>query len=177
MLSPRQAFLRHVAQTSDAPLLVEIERAEGLFLYGPDDRRWLDLISGIAVSNLGHGHPAVVSAVQDQAARYMHTMVYGEFVQGPQVRLAEALTNALPPELDSVYFVNSGSEAVEGALKLAKRLTGRTRLFGFRNSYHGSSHGALSMGGDEAYKRVFRPLLPEVQTHVLWFRRGVQCDR
>ncbi|MBI1192179.1 MAG: aminotransferase class III-fold pyridoxal phosphate-dependent enzyme [Bacteroidetes bacterium] len=142
---------------------MEIERAEGLYLYGREGRRWLDLISGIAVSNMGHGHPRIVAAVQEQAARHMHTMVYGELIQSPQTAFAAKLLPLLPASLNNIYYVNSGSEAVEGALKLAKRFTGRTELIGFNQSYHGSTHGAISIGGTEAWKAAFRPLLPDVR--------------
>ncbi len=162
MLSNRQIFLHHVAQTSAAPLMLEIERAEGLYMYGTDGRRYLDLISGIGVSHLGHSHPQVVRAVQEQAARYMHLMVYGEFVEAPQTAFAKALTDILPPSLDAVYFTNSGAEATEGAMKLAKRYTGRTQFVHFKNSYHGSTQGALSVIGDEYFRNAFRPLLPDI---------------
>lgn len=162
MLTPRQVFLQHVAQTSTAPLMIEIERAEGVYMYGPDGHKYLDLISGISVSSLGHSHPRIVQAVQEQAAKYMHLMVYGEFVATPQTAFAEALTAVLPATLNSVYFTNSGAEAVEGAMKLAKRHTGRTQFVHFKNSYHGSTQGALSLIGDEYFKRAFRPLLPDV---------------
>jgi acetylornithine/succinyldiaminopimelate/putrescine aminotransferase len=160
----RELFLRHVGQTSPAPLAFSVDHAEGVWLHGPNGERTLDLIAGIAVSSLGHGHPAVIEAVRHQAGRYLHTMVYGELVQAPQVRFAERVAGLLPDPLDSVFFVNSGSEAVEGALKLAKRITGRTELVGFRNAYHGSTHGALSVGGTEAWKQAFRPLLPDVRS-------------
>lgn len=162
MLTPRQVFLQHVAQTSTAPLMIEIERAEGIYMYGPQGKKYLDLISGISVSSLGHSHPRIVQAVQEQAAKYMHLMVYGEFVASPQTSYAQALTALLPPSLDSVYFTNSGAEAVEGAMKLAKRHTGRTQFVHFKKSYHGSTQGALSLIGDEYFKRAFRPLLPDV---------------
>jgi acetylornithine/succinyldiaminopimelate/putrescine aminotransferase len=163
MITHRQLFLSHVAQTSPAPLMLEIERAEGIYMYGVDGKKYMDLISGIAVSNLGHCHPKVVQAVKDQAEKYMHLMVYGEFVQSPQVKLAEKICSVLPERLNNVYFVNSGSEAVEGALKLAKRFTGKTEIVYFSNAYHGSTHGALSVNGDEYFKRQFRPLLPETR--------------
>ncbi|RAK70508.1 aspartate aminotransferase family protein [Hymenobacter edaphi] len=163
MLTPRQLFLRHQAQTSDFPLLLEIERAEGVWMYGPDGRRYLDLISGIGVSNVGHRHPRVLQAIQHQLDKYLHLMVYGELVQAPPAELAQALHHTLPPELDNVYFTNSGTEAVEGALKLAKRHTGRTELIGAHNAYHGSTQGALSVTGSESFKRSFRPLLPDVR--------------
>jgi acetylornithine/succinyldiaminopimelate/putrescine aminotransferase len=161
MLSERQLFFRHLAQTSDFPLALEIVAAEGLYLTDKKGKRYLDLISGIGVSNVGHRHPKVVQAVKDQADRFMHLMVYGEYVQYPQVKLAEALVKKLPPTLDNVYLTNSGTEAIEGALKLAKRFTGRSRLISFRDTYHGSTHGALSIMGNEAFKNAFRPLLPD----------------
>lgn len=160
----RQLFLDHLGQTSPAPMLVEIDRAEGVFLYGPGGKRYIDLISGVSVSNTGHSNPAVVNAIREQAAAYTHLMVYGELIQGPQVLYAELLASLLPPSLSRFFFVNSGSEAVEGALKLAKRYTGRKKIVTFRNAYHGSTHGALSVQGSETYKRAYRPLLPEVYT-------------
>ncbi len=163
MLTQRQLFLQHQAQTSDAPLMLEIERAEGVYMYTPEGKPILDLISGISVSNLGHGHPRVKEAIHAQTERYLHLMVYGEVVQSPQVQLAQALCNTLPPPLDNVYFVNSGSEAIEGALKLAKRVTGCTELISCHNAYHGSSHGALSVGGSETFKQNYRPLLPNIR--------------
>ncbi|AYA36106.1 aspartate aminotransferase family protein [Hymenobacter oligotrophus] len=163
MLTPRQLFLRHQAQTSDFPLLLEIERAEGVWMYSPDGGRILDLISGIGVSNVGHRHPRVLQAIQQQLDKYLHLMVYGELVQAPPAELAHALHQTLPPALDNVYFVNSGTEAVEGALKLAKRHTGRTELISCHNAYHGSTQGALSVNGSEGFKRSYRPLLPDVR--------------
>lgn len=161
MLSNRQLFLNHVAQTSTAPLMLEIERAEGMYMYGTDGKKYLDLIAGISVSNLGHSHPEVVKAVKEQAEKYMHLMVYGEFVESPQVKYAKRLTELLPEKLNNVYFTNSGAEATEGAMKLAKRVTGRTQFVSFKNGYHGSTQGALSVMGDERFKRKFRPLLPD----------------
>jgi acetylornithine/succinyldiaminopimelate/putrescine aminotransferase len=162
MLTLRQLFLANNAQTTDFPLLLEFERAEGVHLYDTDGKGYIDLISGIGVSNLGHGNRRVIDAVKDQAERYMHLMVYGEYVQTPQVRFAEKLTAILPETLQSVYFVNSGTEAVEGALKLAKRFTCRTQIIACHNSYHGSTHGALSVMGNEAFKQAYRPLLPGI---------------
>ncbi|SET51071.1 aspartate aminotransferase family protein [Hymenobacter actinosclerus] len=163
MLTPRQLFLRHQAQTSDFPLLLEIERAEGVYMYASDGTRYLDLISGIGVSNVGHRHPRVLAAIHEQLDKYLHLMVYGEVVQAPPARLAQALTATLPARLDNVYFTNSGTEAVEGALKLAKRHTDRTGLISCHNAYHGSTHGALSITGSEGFKNAFRPLLPDVR--------------
>jgi acetylornithine/succinyldiaminopimelate/putrescine aminotransferase len=153
--------LQHIAPTTESPLALEVVRAEGIYLYGPDGQSYMDFISGIGVSNVGHSHPEVVSAVQTQAASYMHLMVYGEYIQQPQVAYAQALTAALDPSLDCVYWGNSGAEAIEGAFKLAKRVTGRTEIISFQGSYHGSTHGALSAMGDETYKRAYRPLLPD----------------
>lgn len=160
-ITNRQIFLNNVAQTSPAPLMLEIERAAGVKLFAADGKEYIDLIAGISVSNLGHSHPKVVKAVQQQAEKYMHLMVYGEFVETPQVKYAEKLISFLPTGLNNVYFTNSGTEATEGALKLAKRVTGRTQLISFKNGYHGSTQGALSMMGDEFFKRSFRPLLPD----------------
>lgn len=157
----RQLFLQHIAPTTESPLALEVVRAEGVYLYGPEGQSYMDFISGIGVSNIGHSHPEVVAAVQDQAAAYMHLMVYGEYVQQPQVAYAQALTATLDPSLDCVYWGNSGAEAIEGAFKLAKRVTGRTEIISFQGSYHGSTHGALSAMGDETYKRAYRPLLPD----------------
>lgn len=142
--------------------MVEIVRAESVYMYGPSGEKYLDLISGVSVSNTGHRHPKVVEAIKEQIDSYLHLMVYGELIQSPQVRYAERLVSLLPRGMDSCYFVNSGSEAVEGALKLAKKYTGRSRIISFTNSYHGSTHGALSIQGNELYKNFFRPLLPDV---------------
>lgn len=163
MLTQRQLFFEHVALPSLFPMGLEIVSAEGIYMYGSDGTRYTDLVSGVCVTNLGHRHPAIVQAVKDQVDKYMHLMVYGEFIQSPQVKLAQLLTQMLPPPLNSVYFVNSGSEAVEGALKLAKRITGRSRLIGFTNSYHGGTHGAYSMLGNEQLKNAYRPLLPDIE--------------
>ncbi len=162
MLTNRQLFQINLGQTSSMPLMLEIVRAEGVFMYGPEGEKYLDLISGVSVSNSGHCHPKVVEAVKRQADNYMHLMVYGEMIQSPQVKYAGRLAGILPSDLNNVYFVNSGSEAVEGALKLAKRYTGRSHIISFRNSYHGSTHGALSVQGSEIYKNSFRPLLPDI---------------
>ncbi|HWD87857.1 MAG TPA: aspartate aminotransferase family protein [Mucilaginibacter sp.] len=159
----RQLFLANNAQTTDFPLLLEFERAQGVYMYDKEGKPYIDLISGIGVSNLGHSHPYVVNAIKEQLDKYMHLMVYGEYVQTPQVRFAEKLVSLLPPDLSSVYFVNSGAEAVEGALKLAKRYTGRSEIIACYNSYHGSTQGALSVMGNEDYKQAYRPLLPGVK--------------
>ena len=165
-MNNRQLFLSHLAQTTDFPLMIEIEKAEGIYMYGPEGKTYMDLISGIGVSNIGHRHPKVLEAIQKQVDKYLHLMVYGEYVQSPQVQLAKALCETLPPHLDNVYFVNSGSEAVEGALKLAKRYTNRREIISCVNAYHGSSHGSLSVGGNEIFKRAYRPLLPGIKNVV-----------
>ncbi|XWW45563.1 aspartate aminotransferase family protein [Fibrella sp. USSR17] len=168
-MTHRQLFFQHIAQTTDFPLALEIERAEGVYLYGPNGETYLDLISGIGVSNVGHRHPAVLAAIQAQLDKYMHLMVYGEYVQGPQAELAHALVDSLDGadtsygRIDNVYFTNSGAEAVEGAMKVAKRFTGRTELIACHNAYHGSTQGALSLSGDENFKRNYRPLLPDIR--------------
>lgn len=162
MLNLRQLFLLNNAQTSLSPRLLEIERAEGMYLYSPAGKKYMDMVSGFAVSNVGHRHPKVVQAIKDQVDKYMHLSVYGEFVQAPQVLFAEKLVSILPESLNSVYFVNSGTEATEGALKLAKRFTGRTKIVSYYNAYHGSTHGALSVMGNEYYKQAYGPLLPNI---------------
>lgn len=158
-----EAFRRHVCQTSDAPLGLEIDWARGATVHTTDGRAFIDLLAGIGVNNVGHAHPAVVQAVQEQAARYLHAMVYGEYVQEPQVRLAELLAEVAPGDLSVVYFTNSGTEANEGALKLAKKVTGRRKLVAFENSYHGDTQGSLSVTGRAVYRDPFLPLLPEVE--------------
>ena len=159
----RTAFEQHLAQTSPRPLALDIVHAEGCWLTARDGRRYLDLVAGLAVNNTGHRHPAVVQAIKDQCDRYLHVIPYGEFIQEPQVRFADRLTGLLPAGLDAVYFVNSGTEGIEGALKLAKRVTGRTRLIGCRKSYHGSTHGSLSITDNETKKYRNRPLLPDTR--------------
>lgn len=162
-MNNRQLFYNFLGQTSQAPLAIEVERAAGIYMYGPGGKQYMDLISGISVSNVGHCHPEVVEAVKKQAETYMHLMVYGEFVQSPQVELANLITENLPDNLNNVYLVNSGSEAIEGAMKLAKRFTGRSEIVAFKNAYHGSTQGSLSIMGDETMKNNFRPLLPDVR--------------
>lgn len=160
----RRQFLTHVAQTSPAPQLIEVARAEGVYFYTPEGKEYFDLISGVSVSNVGHANSAVVEAVCRQARDYMHIMVYGEMVERPQVEYATLIASLLPEPLNSVYFLNSGAEAVEGALKLAKRYTARTEMISMRRAYHGSTHGAMSMMGfpeGEEWKNAFRPLLPD----------------
>ena len=160
----RRQFLSHVAQTSPAPQLIEVAKAEGVYFYTPEGKRYFDLISGVSVSNVGHANQSVVEAVCRQARDYMHVMVYGEMVERPQVEYATLIASLLPEPLNSVYFLNSGAEAVEGALKLAKRYTARTEMISMRRAYHGSTHGAMSMMGfpeGEEWKNAFRPLLPD----------------
>ncbi len=161
-MNHRQLFLQHIAQTSADPLALEIVKAEGALLYDAGGKEYIDLIGGISVANVGHRHPDVVKAINKQLDAYLHIMVYGEFVESPQVQYAKLLTDHLPPALDSVYFTNSGAEAVEGAMKLAKRATNRTQIIAFNHSYHGSTQGALSMIGSEYWRNAFRPLLPGV---------------
>lgn len=155
------AFLQHLGQTSKFPMALDIVLAEGCWLTDRSGKRYLDLVAGLAVNNVGHRHPKVIAAIKDQCDRYLHVIPYGEFIQEPQVRFAERLTGLLPEGLDSVYFVNSGTEAIEAALKLAKRATGRTGLVGCRKSYHGSTHGSLSLTDNEIKKYRNRPLLPD----------------
>ncbi|MCX7744547.1 MAG: aspartate aminotransferase family protein [Flavobacteriales bacterium] len=160
MISLRSLFLQHQGQTSPEPLMLEIVKARGVLLTDRNRKRYMDLISGISVSNLGHGYPSVVRAIQKQMRKYMHLMVYGEIIQSPQVQLARKLATLLPENLQMVYYVNSGSEAIEGAVKLAKRYTGRFETVSFAKAYHGSTQGALSLMGDEYFKQAFRPLVP-----------------
>lgn len=184
MLSSRQLFLNHVAQTSPFPLALEVHQAKGIYMFGSKNKKWIDIISGIGVSNVGHRHPKVIKAIQRQLRKYMHLMVYGEFIQTPQVQLAMALSKTFKTTLgqdfldnennnienntendnfsNATYFVNSGSEAVEGAIKLAKRFTKRTQLISCHNAYHGSTHAALSLGTSEQWKEPFLPLLPNI---------------
>jgi len=161
-MNQRALFLQHIAQTSASPLALEITKAAGCYLYDADGKEYLDLIGGISVCNTGHCHPAVVAAIKEQADKYLHVLVYGEFIQSPQVQYAKLLTDHLPASLNSVYFTNSGAEATEGAMKLAKRVTGRTQMIAFKKAYHGSTQGALSVMGDEYWRNAFRPLLPGV---------------
>ncbi len=170
----KQSFLSHIAQTSDSPIGLEISHAKGPFLYTTKEVRYVDFISGIAVSSLGHRHPKVIAAIEEQLGKYLHVMVYGEFIQKPQVEFAELLMAQLPPQLNQVYLVNSGTEANEGALKLAKKHTGRSKLVAFKNSYHGDTHGSLSVTGRDVYRDPYLPLLPDV--HFLNFNSFVDLD-
>ena len=161
-MNQRELFLRHVAQTSPAPLALEIVKADGSKMWDKNGREYIDLISGISVCNIGHRNPRVVEAIKQQLDAYMHVMVYGELVESPQVNYAQRIASVLPKNLDAVYFTSSGAEATEGAMKLAKRLTGRTNIVAFKNSYHGSTQGALSVMGDEYWRNAYRPLLPGI---------------
>ncbi|MBM3921797.1 MAG: aspartate aminotransferase family protein [Sphingomonadales bacterium] len=161
-MNQRELFLRHVAQTSPAPLAIEVVRADCATLYDAAGKEYIDLIGGISVANIGHRHPKVVEAIRAQTDAYLHVMVYGEMIESPQVRYATALAKQLPSTLQSVYFTNSGTEATEGAIKLAKRVTGRTKMIAFNQAYHGSTQGALSLLGDEYFRNAFRPLLPGI---------------
>lgn len=163
MLTHRQIFFKHIGQTSETPYALEIKRAEGIYMYDTKGKKYIDLIAGVSVSNIGHLHPEVVKAVQKQAETYMHLMVYGEYIQSPQVEFAKLLTEQLPKHLNSVYFVNSGSEANEGAIKLAKRYTGRSEIVAFKNAYHGSTQGVMSLMSDTYFTQAFRPLLPGIR--------------
>lgn len=162
-LSNRQLYHQHLAVPANVPEALEIVKAEGIYLHTDTGDKYIDLVSGVSVSNLGHRHPKIIEAIKDQLDKYMHLMVYGEFIQSPQVQLAGKLTENLPASLDAVFLVNSGSEAIEGAMKLAKRSTGRSEIIAFKNAYHGGTHGALSILGNEEMKYAFRPLLPDIR--------------
>ncbi len=174
MMSNLDRFKNTIAQTSDTPVGLEIDYAEGVYIFTVNGEKYVDFISGIAVSSLGHRHPKVIQAVQEQLDKHLHVMVYGEFIQKPQLEFAELLIAQLPENLNQVYFVNSGTEANEGALKLAKKATGRTKLIGFKNSYHGDTHGSLSVTGREVYRDPYLPLLPGV--YFLEFNSFEQLD-
>jgi len=161
-MTQREIFLQHIAQTSTSPIGLEIVKAKGIYQYDTKGKAYIDLISGFSVANIGHSHPKIIEAVQKQAEAYMHLIVYGEFIETPQVAYAKLLVDNLPQALNCVYFTNSGAEATEGAMKLAKRVTGRAKIFCFNKSYHGSTQGALSIMGGEYWRNAFRPLLPEV---------------
>lgn len=173
-MTDRELFFRYLGLPSFYPMDLEIVKAEGVWFFDRTGKDYMDMVSGITVSNTGHRHPTVIKAIREQIDKYLHLNVYGEFIQSPQVRLAERLAGMLPEKLDSVYFVNSGSEAVEGALKLAKRFTGRSEIISFVNAYHGSTHGSLSILGNEQLKNAFRPLLPDVR--LIEFNNADQLD-
>ncbi|MCX6282542.1 MAG: aspartate aminotransferase family protein [Bacteroidetes bacterium] len=161
-MTERELFYRYLGLPAFGPMALDIVKAEGVYLYDRGGRDYIDMVSGISVSNVGHRHPQVLGAIKQQLDAYLYLNVYGEFIQSPQVKLAEKLCGLLPPSMDSVYFVNSGSEAIEGSLKLAKRFTGRPGMVAFKNAYHGSTHGSMSILGNESMKQAFRPLLPDV---------------
>lgn len=163
MISNRELFLQNTAQTSNSPRLFEIVKAEGVYLYGPQGQKYMDLVSGFNVSNIGHRHPKVIAAIQEQLERYLHVTVYGEFVQAPQVQFATNLLATLPDSFQSVYLTNSGAEAVEGSMKIAKKFTGRRQIIAANHAYHGSTQGALSLIGNKAYQEAYAPLLPEIE--------------
>lgn len=173
-MDTKRLFLRHVAQTSDSPLAIDIRKARGSRLWDKDGKEYIDLIAGISVCNTGHRPPAVVKAIKEQVDNYMHVLVYGEMIETPQVQYAKLLAEQLPRNLDSIYFTNSGAEAIEGAMKLAKRYNGRTEIIAFNKSYHGSTQGALSIMGDEYWRNAFRPLLPGI--HHLEYNRQQAID-
>ncbi len=162
-LSNRQLYYQHLAVPANISAALEMVKAEGIYLYTDKGEKYVDLVSGVSVSNIGHRHPKVIEAIHNQLDKYMHLMVYGEFIQSPQVQLAGKLSEQLPDSLDAVFLVNSGSEAIEGAMKLAKRITGRSEIIAFKNAYHGGTHGALSLLGNEEMKYAFRPLLPDIR--------------
>jgi len=162
-MSNKEFFLDHLGQTSPFPFLIEVEKAEGIYITSKSGKVYMDMIAGVAVNNIGHRHPKVVEAIKNQVDKYLHVMVYGEFIQDAQTDLAISLISVLPPSLDSVYVVNSGTEANEAAIKLAKRVTGRMEIVSFRGSYHGSTLGSLSISGNEIKKQAFRPLMPAVR--------------
>ncbi|HOZ50582.1 MAG TPA: aspartate aminotransferase family protein [Chitinophagaceae bacterium] len=161
-MTQRELFLRHVAQTSEAPLCFQVSKAEGVYLFDEAGKKHIDLIGGISVCNVGHGNEKVIAAIKEQAEHYLHVMVYGEVIQSPQVKYAQSLAKYLPSQLQNIYFTNSGTEATEGAMKLAKRVTGRSKMISFKQSYHGSTQGALSVMGSEYWQQAFRPLLPDI---------------
>jgi acetylornithine/succinyldiaminopimelate/putrescine aminotransferase len=163
MSSNANDFLEFQGQTNESPYLIDVDRADGIYIYDKDGKRYMDMIAGVAVNNIGHNHPKVVEALKTQIDRHLHVMVYGEFIQDSQLSFAKKLSGLLPENLNCVYTVNSGTEANEAALKLTKRVTGRTELVSFRGSYHGSTHGSLSVSGNETKKEAFRPLLPDVR--------------
>lgn len=158
----KQEFFKYQAQTTPYAAGFEVEKAEGSYIYGKDGRAYLDFVAGVSANTLGHSHPIVVNAIKEQAARYLHVMVYGEYAQEKPVALCQLLAEATPAPLEVTYLVNSGAEAIDGALKLAKRYTGREEIISMKNSYHGNTHGALSVSGNEVHKREFRPLLPMI---------------
>ncbi|MEY4604058.1 MAG: hypothetical protein RIT43_1350 [Bacteroidota bacterium] len=162
-MTASDTFLKTLGQTNQSPYLIEVDRAEGIYIYDKNGKAYMDMIAGVAVNNIGHNHPKVIESLKTQIDRHLHVMVYGEYIQDAQLHFAERLIHLLPENLNCVYTVNSGTEANEAALKLAKRVTGRTELISFRGSYHGSTHGSMSVSGNEVKKQAFRPLLPDVR--------------
>jgi acetylornithine/N-succinyldiaminopimelate aminotransferase len=162
-MSRNSEFIQKLGQTNQSPYLIDVDRAEGIYIYDKENKAYMDMIAGVAVSNVGHNHPKITQALKTQIDRHLHVMVYGEFIQDTQLAFAQRLVRLLPVSLNTVYTVNSGTEAIEAALKLAKRVTGRTELVSFRGSYHGSTHGSMSVSGNEVKKQAFRPLLPDVR--------------
>lgn len=158
----QQDFFKYQAQTTQFAAGFEVEKAEGSYIYGKDGRKYLDFVAGVSANTLGHSHPKIVEAIKTQAEKYLHVMVYGEYAQEMPVKLCRLLAQATPEPLEVTYLVNSGAEAIDGSLKLAKRYTGREEIVSFKNAYHGNTHGALSVSGNEYHKREFRPLLPMV---------------
>ncbi len=163
MMSRNSEFIQKLGQTNQSPYLIDVDRAEGIYIYDKENKAYMDMIAGVAVSNVGHNHPKITQALKSQIDKHLHVMVYGEFIQDSQLAFAQRLVRLLPATLNTVYTVNSGTEANEAALKLAKRVTGRTELVSFRGSYHGSTHGSMSVSGNEVKKQAFRPLLPDVR--------------
>ena len=159
----KEDFIQKLGQTNQFPYLIDVDRAEGIYIHDKSGKAYMDMISGVAVNNLGHGHPKIISAIKNQADKHLHVMVYGEFIQDAPLAFARKLTSLLPEKLNCVYAVNSGTEAIEASLKLVKRVTGRSELVSFRGSYHGSTHGSMSVSGNEVKKQAFRPLLPDVR--------------
>ena len=162
-MNRRTSFLDHLGQTNQSPYLIDVDRAEGIYIWDKTGKRYMDMIAGVAVSNVGHNHPLVIEAIKKQVDRHLHVMVYGEYIQDAQLEFSDSLRSILPNSLNSVYPVNSGTEANEAALKLAKRVTGRTELVAFKGSYHGSTHGSMSVSANETKKEAFRPLIPDVR--------------
>lgn len=158
----KQEFFKYQAQTTPFAAGFEVEKAEGSYIYGKDGNAYLDFVAGVSANTLGHSHPKIIDAIKEQADRYLHVMVYGEYAQEKPVALCQLLAEATPEPLEVTYLVNSGAEAIDGALKLAKRYTGREEIISMKNSYHGNTHGALSVSGNEIHKREFRPLLPMI---------------
>ncbi|MCH2234362.1 MAG: aspartate aminotransferase family protein [Crocinitomicaceae bacterium] len=163
MMDRQDKFLKTLAQTNGTPYLIDVENAEGIYIYDKKGKQYMDMIAGVAVNNIGHSHPSVIEAIKSQVEKHMHVMVYGEYIQDAQLDAAKELLSYLPESLNQVYFVNSGTEAAEGALKLAKRLTGRSEIIAFKGAYHGSTHGALSLASNPDKTEKFRPLLPEIK--------------